>query len=140
MPIKSRSRCIRMVHYQLKIMAVVCPVDIHPEYGQSGIEIILTKLHAGGKFSTDNYQFLAVCTGWGSRSSTLSSRVEVEVQRHGNLYKMAFENGEPTAPLEVLEGKAPKRATGTTVHFWPETKYFDSPKFALKVLKHNLKS
>lgn len=117
------------------------PVDIHPKYGQSGIEIILTKLHAGGKFSTDNYQFSGGLHGVGiSVVNALSSRVEVEVQRHGNLYKMAFENGEPTAPLEVLEGKAPKRATGTTVHFWPETKYFDSPKFALKVLKHNLKA
>lgn len=53
---------------------------------------------------------------------------------------MAFEQGEPVAPLAVLEGKAPKRATGTTVRFWPEAKYFDSPKFALKALKHNLKA
>ena len=117
------------------------PVDIHPEYGQSGIEIILTKLHAGGKFSTDNYQFSGGLHGVGiSVVDALFSRVEDEVQRHGSLYKMAYENGEPTAPLEVLEGKAPKRATGTTVHFWPETKYFDSPKFALKALKHNLKA
>ena len=117
------------------------PVDIHPEYGQSGIEIIMTKLHAGGKFSTDNYQFSGGLHGVGiSVVNALSTRVEVEVQRQGNLYKMAFENGEPTAPLEVLAGKAPKRASGTTVHFWPETKYFDSPKFALKALKHNLKA
>ena len=117
------------------------PVDIHPEYGQSGIEIILTKLHAGGKFSTDNYQFSGGLHGVGiSVVNALSTRVEVTVQRQGNLYKMAFEQGEPTAPLEVLEGKAPKRATGTTVHFWPEAKYFDSPKFALKALKHNLKA
>ena len=117
------------------------PVDIHPEYGQSGIEIILTKLHAGGKFSTDNYQFSGGLHGVGiSVVNALSTRVEVAVQRQGNLYKMAFEQGEPTAPLEVLEGKAPKRATGTTVHFWPEAKYFDSPKFALKALKHNLKA
>ncbi|WP_455802828.1 DNA topoisomerase IV subunit B [Acinetobacter guillouiae] len=117
------------------------PVDIHSEYGQSGIEIILTKLHAGGKFSTDNYQFSGGLHGVGiSVVNALSDRVEVEVQRHGNLYKMAFEHGEPVAPLEVLEGKAPKRATGTTVHFWPEAKYFDSPKFALKALKHNLKA
>ncbi|WP_180040761.1 DNA topoisomerase IV subunit B [Acinetobacter sp. YH12100] len=117
------------------------PVDIHPEYGQSGIEIIMTKLHAGGKFSTDNYQFSGGLHGVGiSVVNALSTRVEVEVQRQGNLYKMAFENGEPVAPLEVLAGKAPKRASGTTVHFWPETKYFDSPKFALKALKHNLKA
>ncbi|MFV5490322.1 DNA topoisomerase IV subunit B [Acinetobacter sp. ASP199] len=117
------------------------PVDIHPEYGQSGIEIILTKLHAGGKFSTDNYQFSGGLHGVGiSVVNALSTRVEVAVQRQGNLYKMAFENGEPTGPLEVLEGKAPKRASGTMVQFWPEAKYFDSPKFALKALKHNLKA
>lgn len=117
------------------------PVDIHPEYGQSGIEIILTKLHAGGKFNTDNYQFSGGLHGVGiSVVNALSTRVEVAVQRQGNLYKMAFENGEPVAPLEVLAGKAPKRASGTTVQFWPEAKYFDSPKFALKALKHNLKA
>ncbi len=117
------------------------PVDIHPEYGQSGIEIIMTKLHAGGKFSTDNYQFSGGLHGVGiSVVNALSTRVEVEVQRQGNLYKMAFENGEPVAPLEVLAGKAPKRVSGTTVQFWPEAKYFDSPKFALKALKHNLKA
>ncbi|MBF7691498.1 MULTISPECIES: DNA topoisomerase IV subunit B [Acinetobacter] len=117
------------------------PVDIHPEYGQSGIEIILTKLHAGGKFSTDNYQFSGGLHGVGiSVVNALSTRVEVEVQRQGALYKMAFEHGEPVAALEVLEGKAPKRASGTRVHFWPEAKYFDSPKFALKALKHNLKA
>ena len=117
------------------------PVDIHPEYGQSGIEIILTKLHAGGKFSTDNYQFSGGLHGVGiSVVNALSTRVEVEVQRQGNLYKMAFEKGEPVSALEVFEGKVAKRATGTTVHFWPEEKYFDSPKFALKALKHNLKA
>ncbi|TQR63197.1 DNA topoisomerase IV subunit B [Acinetobacter sp. RF14B] len=117
------------------------PVDIHPEYGQSGIEIIMTKLHAGGKFSTDNYQFSGGLHGVGiSVVNALSSRIEVSVQRQGNLYKMAFEKGEPIGPLEVLKGKAPKRASGTTVQFWPEEKYFDSPKFALKALKHNLKA
>lgn len=117
------------------------PVDIHPEYGQSGIEIILTKLHAGGKFSTDNYQFSGGLHGVGiSVVNALSNRVEVEVQRQGNLYKMAFEHGEPVSQLEVFEGKAPKRASGTTVHFWPDAKYFDSPKFSLKALKHNLKA
>ena len=72
--------------------------------------------------------------------NALSSRVEVDVQRQGNLYKMVFEHGEPTGPLAVQTGKAPKRASGTTVRFWPEAKYFDSPKFALKALKHNLKA
>lgn len=117
------------------------PIDIHPEYGQSGIEIIMTKLHAGGKFSTDNYQFSGGLHGVGiSVVNALSNRVEVTVQRQGNVYQMAFEHGEPVSALEVLAGKAPKRASGTMVHFWPDTKYFDSPKFALKALKHNLKA
>lgn len=117
------------------------PVDIHPEYGQCGIEIIMTKLHAGGKFSTDNYQFSGGLHGVGiSVVNALSTQVEVSVQRDGNLYKMAFAQGVPVAGLEVLTGKAPKRASGTSVRFWPEEKYFDSPKFALKALKHNLKA
>lgn len=117
------------------------PVDIHPEYGQSGIEIILTKLHAGGKFSTDNYLFSGGLHGVGiSVVNALSTRVEVEVQLQGNLYRMAFEHGEVVSGLDVLEGKAPKRATGTRVRFWPDPQYFDSPKFALKALKHNLKA
>ena len=117
------------------------PIDIHPECGQSGIEIIMTKLHAGGKFSTDNYQFSGGLHGVGiSVVNALSNRVEVTVQRQGNVYQMAFEHGEPVSALEVLAGKAPKRASGTMVHFWPDAKYFDSPKFALKALKHNLKA
>lgn len=117
------------------------PVDIHPEYGQSGIEIILTKLHAGGKFSTDNYQFSGGLHGVGiSVVNALSSRVEVEVLRQGNVYQMQFEQGEPVAPLAVLEGKTAKKISGTRVRFWPEAKYFDTPKFALKALKHNLKA
>ena len=117
------------------------PIDIHPECGQSGIEIIMTKLHAGGKFSTDNYQFSGGLHGVGiSVVNALSNRVEVTVQRQGNVYQMAFEHGEAVSALEVLAGKAPKRASGTMVHFWPDAKYFDSPKFALKALKHNLKA
>lgn len=117
------------------------PVDIHPEYGQSGIEIILTKLHAGGKFSDKNYEFSGGLHGVGiSVVNALSTKVEVTVQRDGNLYQMHFADGEPTQPLQVFEGKAPKRSTGTVVHFWPNPKYFDSAKFALKALKHNLKA
>ena len=117
------------------------PTAMHTKEKRSALEVVMTVLHAGGKFSTDNYQFSGGLHGVGiSVVNALSSRVEVEVQRQGNLYKMAFEQGEPVAPLEVLEGKVAKRATGTTVHFWPETKYFDSPKFALKALKHNLKA
>lgn len=117
------------------------PVDIHPEYGQSGIEIILTKLHAGGKFSTDNYQFSGGLHGVGiSVVNALSNRVEVSVQRQGNLYQMAFEHGNVVEALSIQEKAVPKRQSGTTVRFWPDGKYFDSSKFALRALKHALKA
>ncbi len=117
------------------------PVDIHPEYGQSGIEIIMTKLHAGGKFSTDNYQFSGGLHGVGiSVVNALSLRVEVSVKRDGNLHSMLFEHGEAVGGLTVQEKAAPKRQTGTRVHFWPDGKYFDSPKFSLRALKHALKA
>ena len=116
------------------------PVDIHPEYGQSGIEIILTKLHAGGKFSTDNYQFSGGLHGVGiSVVNALSSRVDVTVLRGGTQYHMRFEHGERVTELETKDG-FPKRQSGTLVRFWPDAKYFDAPKFALKALKHNLKA
>lgn len=116
------------------------PVDIHPEYGQSGIEIILTKLHAGGKFSTDNYQFSGGLHGVGiSVVNALSSRVDVTVLRAGTQYHMRFEHGERVTELETKYG-FPKRQSGTLVRFWPDAKYFDAPKFALKALKHNLKA
>lgn len=117
------------------------PVDIHPEYGQSGIEIILTKLHAGGKFSDKNYQFSGGLHGVGiSVVNALSTQVDVAVQRNGNIYRMQFQHGEVVKGLTIEENKVAKKNTGTTVRFYPDAKYFDSPKFALKALKHNLKA
>lgn len=117
------------------------PVDIHPEYGQSGIEIILTKLHAGGKFSDKNYQFSGGLHGVGiSVVNALSTRVDVSVQRDGHIYSMQFQNGEAVTELQVEFNKVAKKNTGTTVRFYPDAKYFDNPKFALKALKHNLKA
>ena len=116
------------------------PVDIHPEYGQSGIEIIMTKLHAGGKFSTDNYQFSGGLHGVGiSVVNALSTRVDVSVLRGGSQYQMSFEHGEKVTDLIAKEG-FPKRQSGTLVRFWPDGKYFDSPKFSVRALKHNLKA
>lgn len=117
------------------------PVDIHPEFGQSGIEIILTKLHAGGKFSNDNYTFAGGLHGVGiSVVNALSKRVEVTVKRNKNTYFIAFENGDAVIDLQVKEKTCPARQTGTTVRFWPDEKYFDHPKFATKALKHLLKA
>lgn len=116
------------------------PVDIHPEYGQSGIELIMTRLHAGGKFSTDNYQFSGGLHGVGiSVVNALSTRVEVTVWRSGKQYRMNFEHGERVSDLEITDSQ-PKRQTGTLVRFWPDARYFDQPRFALRALKHLLKA
>ncbi|AYN95713.1 DNA topoisomerase IV subunit B [Pseudomonas sp. LTJR-52] len=116
------------------------PVDIHPEEGVSGVELILTKLHAGGKFSNKNYQFSGGLHGVGiSVVNALSTRVEIKVKRDGSEYAMAFADGFKASELAVV-GSVGKRNTGTSVHFWPDPKYFDSPKFSVSRLKHILKA
>ena len=116
------------------------PVDIHPEEGVSGVELIMTRLHAGGKFSGKNYNFSGGLHGVGvSVVNALSDRVEVTIRRDGSEYRMAFEHGDKVSPLEII-GTAPKRRTGTTLRFWPEAKYFDSPKISLSKLKHLLRA
>ncbi len=116
------------------------PVDIHPEEGVSGVELILTKLHAGGKFSNKNYQFSGGLHGVGiSVVNALSTRVEVRVRRDGNEYAMAFEHGFKVSELEVV-GTVGKRNTGTSVQFWPDARYFDAAKFSIARLKHVLKA
>lgn len=116
------------------------PVDIHPEEGVSGVELILTRLHAGGKFSNKNYQFSGGLHGVGiSVVNALSLRVEVRVKRDGQEYSMAFEHGEKIEELQVV-GTVGKRNTGTSVKFWPNGDYFDSPRFSSLRLKHLLKA
>jgi topoisomerase-4 subunit B len=116
------------------------PVDIHPEEGVSGVELILTKLHAGGKFSNKNYQFSGGLHGVGiSVVNALSTEVRVRVKRDGNEYQMTFADGYKKTELEVV-GSVGKRNTGTSVFFAPDPKYFDSPKFSISRLKHVLKA
>jgi len=116
------------------------PVDIHPEEGVSGVELIMTRLHAGGKFSGKNYNFSGGLHGVGvSVVNALSDRVEVTIRRDGSEYRMAFEHGDKVSALEII-GTAPKKRTGTTLRFWPEAKYFDSPKISLSKLKHLLRA
>ncbi|CUS48512.1 MAG: topoisomerase IV subunit B ParE [Idiomarinaceae bacterium HL-53] len=116
------------------------PVDIHPEEGIPGVELIMTKLHAGGKFSNKNYQFSGGLHGVGiSVVNALSKRVEVSVRRDGEVYEMAFEHGEKVSELQVT-GTVGKRNTGTRVQFWPDPKYFDSPKFSVSRLRYQLRA
>ncbi|HRX62524.1 MAG TPA: DNA topoisomerase IV subunit B [Candidatus Competibacter sp.] len=116
------------------------PVDLHPEEGISGVELILTRLHAGGKFSDRNYRFSGGLHGVGvSVVNALSSHLEVWIKRGGKEYNMAFAGGDKVSDLEEI-GPAPRRATGTTLRFWPDPRYFDSPKFSASRLKHVLRA
>lgn len=116
------------------------PVDIHPTEGVSGVEVILTKLHAGGKFSNKNYEFAGGLHGVGiSVVNALSERVDIQVKRNGEVYKIAFENGVKVEELEVV-GTCGRRTSGTTVHFKPNPKYFDSAKFSVSRLRHLLRA
>jgi topoisomerase-4 subunit B len=116
------------------------PVDIHPEEKITGVELILTRLHAGGKFSDKHYQFSGGLHGVGvSVVNALSKNLEVWIRRDGKEYNMSFVGGERRGKLDVV-GKVGKANTGTTVRFWPDPKYFDSPQFSLPRLKHVLRA
>ena len=116
------------------------PVDVHPEEGVPGVEVVLTRLHAGGKFSAKNYQFSGGLHGVGvSVVNALSKHLEVWVRRGGKEYNMAFADGERVSKLEEV-GKVGKQNTGTTLRFWPDPKYFDSAKYSLPRLKHVLRA
>lgn len=116
------------------------PVDLHPEEQVPGVEVILTRLHAGGKFSSKNYRFSGGLHGVGvSVVNALSTRLEVWVRRGGLEYHMAFAHGEKIADLQVV-GQVPRLHTGTTVRFWPDPTYFETPQFAVPRLCHVLRA
>ncbi|GAA5443129.1 DNA topoisomerase 4 subunit B [Microbulbifer sp. NBRC 101763] len=116
------------------------PVDIHPEQGRPGVEVILSTLHAGGKFSNKNYQFSGGLHGVGvSVVNALSKVLEVTIQRDGKVHRIGFKDGEKASDLEVV-GDCPKRTTGTSVRFLPDPQYFDSAKFSVVRLRHLLRA
>ncbi|QKX16156.1 DNA topoisomerase IV subunit B [Microbulbifer sp. YPW1] len=116
------------------------PVDIHPEQGRPGVEVILSTLHAGGKFSKNNYQFSGGLHGVGvSVVNALSNVLEVTIQRDGKVHRIGFQNGDKASDLEVV-GECGKRTTGTSVRFLPNPKYFDSHKFSVPRLRHLLRA
>ena len=136
---------ITVIHYKDGSMSIEdngrgMPVDIHPEEGVSGVEVILTKLHAGGKFSNKAYSFAGGLHGVGiSVVNALSTRVEIAIKRDGKLHKISFENGGIASPLEVA-GKVGKKNTGTFLRFWANPKYFDSAKYSLTKLVYLLRA
>ena len=116
------------------------PVDIHKEHGISGVELILTRLHAGGKFSDSNYSYSGGLHGVGvSVVNALSDQLEIWIRRGGNEYYMAFADGNKVSELKII-GSAGKRNTGTTLRFHPDPNYFDSPKFHVGRLKRVLRA
>jgi len=116
------------------------PVDIHPEEKIPGVELILTRLHAGGKFNNRNYTFSGGLHGVGvSVVNALSKKVEVFIKRDGNEYRMEFRDGDRASQLEVV-GTVGKKNTGTRLHFWPDPKYFDTPKINARALRHLLRA
>ena len=116
------------------------PVDIHPKEKIPGVELILTKLHAGGKFSNEQYRFSGGLHGVGvSVVNALSKNLEVWIRRDGKEYHMSFVNGKRRGKLKVVR-KVGKGNTGTTVRFWPDPKYFDSSVFSISRLKHVLRA
>ncbi|HTD12151.1 MAG TPA: DNA topoisomerase IV subunit B [Steroidobacteraceae bacterium] len=116
------------------------PVDIHPKEKVSGAELILTRLHAGGKFSDKTYKFSGGLHGVGvSVVNALSKHLECWIRRGGKEYNIAFKEGKISSKLEEI-GTVGARNTGTTVRFWPDPKFFDSDKFSVPQLKHTLKA
>ncbi len=116
------------------------PVDIHPLHKISGVELILTRLHAGAKFSNKDYQFSGGLHGVGiSVVNALSKQLIVQVKRDGKIHQMEFEQGETKSSLKTI-GSCKSHETGTSVRFWPEEKYFDTAKFSVNDLKHNLRA
>jgi topoisomerase-4 subunit B len=116
------------------------PVDIHKEEGVPGVELILSRLHAGGKFSEGNYNFSGGLHGVGvSVVNALSLHLEVAIRRDGKLHRMTFAHGEKVSELEVVDTVG-KRNTGTRLTFTPDPKYFDSPRFSVSRLRHILRA
>ena len=116
------------------------PVDMHPKENMPGVELILTKLHSGGKFSNKNYRFSGGLHGVGvSVVNALSKNLEIWIKRDGGEYNMSFVNGRRQGALETV-GKVGKANTGTTIRFWPDPQYFDSSAFSLSRLRHMLRA
>ena len=116
------------------------PVDVHPEHGLTGVELILTKLHAGGKFDNENYRFAGGLHGVGvSVVNALSEWLTVEVKRDGKVHEQRFRQGEPATALEVVDSVG-RRNTGTAIRFLPDAAYFDTTRIALPQLRHLLRA
>ena len=138
-------KSIRVTLYKDNSLEVIddgrgMPVDIHPKEKVSGAELILTRLHAGGKFSDKTYKFAGGLHGVGvSVVNALCKHLECWIKRGGKEYNISFKDGKISSKLEEI-GSVGQRNTGTTIQFWPDPKFFDSDKFSVPQLKHTLKA
>ena len=136
---------IQVILYEDQSIEVVdngrgMPVDIHPTEKVPGVELIFCRLHAGGKFNNDNYEYSGGLHGVGvSVVNALSTRVEAKIRRDSQVYFIAFKDGVTSEPLTVID-KCGKSNTGTSVRFWPDPQYFDTAHFDINSLKHILRS
>lgn len=143
--LEGHARHIRVILHKDHSLSVMddgrgMPVDIHPEEKMPGVELILTRLHSGAKFSNKQYKFSGGLHGVGiSVVNALSKKLEVTIRRDNQIYTMSFAHGDRTSPLKIT-GKTDRNDTGTSVHFWPDEKYFDSSRFAVSKLKHTLRA
>lgn len=116
------------------------PTDIHPEYQQSGVVMIMTRLHAGAKFSNKQYHYAGGLHGVGiSVANALCRKVQVDIYREGHHHRVSFTDGDPDGELEIID-KVAKKNTGTSVHLWPDPKYFDCVKLHIADIKQVLKA
>ena len=126
--------------YSVKDNGRGMPTDDHPTENMSGVEVILTKLHSGGKFRDKSYHFAGGLHGVGvSVVNALSEKLSAKINRSGRSYEINFKNGEPDSPLNII-GKIKKKVTGTEIRFWPNLKYFDNPSINKKNLKNIIKA
>ena len=117
------------------------PTDMHPEEKMTGVELILTKLHSGAKFSKKQYRYSGGLHGVGiSVVNALSKKMIVTIKRDNKIHQIEFKDGDKVSKLKVIGKTKNKRENGTSIRFWPNTKYFDSGKFAINKLKHTLRA
>lgn len=116
------------------------PIEKHSKFKISGVELILTRLHAGAKFSEKTYRFSGGLHGVGiSVVNALSKKLNVQIKKGTGIYEMNFAKGKPLAPLKKI-GRRQGDETGTRIRFWPDPQYFDAIKFSLPALKHTLRA
>ena len=117
------------------------PVDTHEKYDRPALEVIMTVLHAGGKFDSKSYQVSGGLHGVGvSVVNALSARLEVEVKRDGGVYRHRFRQGEPEPEgFERVRDLDPSEGTGTTIRFWPDDEVFETTDFAFSTLSNRLR-